>query len=236
MAGSPVLQYTVLLDLQGFSVKNFDVELLTWLMREIIPRFPGMLAGVFMLNYSWVHSGMWSVAKRVLPESALSRVFFPSDEELVRFFTPSSLPEDYGGVLPPLKLLDDPLRTQETPLESIFVENGRIEETDPPSASHRPASTSLSPTSLINPFYGYPATSSSGSLSLPHGRRRKRDLARTLTLLFWMRWRKTLVIGLLLAICAIALKLWTRGRSGRSLRSFLGQKWLLPSNLGKTSI
>jgi len=184
-----------------------------------------------MLNHSWVHSGMWSVVKRVLPASALSRVFFPSDQELIQLFTPSSLPENYGGALPALKLLDDPLRTQETLLESMPAEYRQIEAADPP-ASHPPAFTSLSPTSLINPFFGYPATSSYGSLSLPHGRRRKRDLARTLALLFWMRWRKPLIAGLLLAICAIALKLGTRGAHGRSLRSFPGQKVLLSFKLG----
>ncbi|KAF8070799.1 CRAL-TRIO domain-containing protein [Lyophyllum atratum] len=224
---SPILQYIVLLDLQGFSMRSFDLDLLTWITREIIPQFPGMLAGVFMLNYSWVHSGMWNLVKRVLPASALSRVFFPSDEELIQFLTPSSLPKDYGGALPALKLLEDPLRTQETPLESLAIDYSQTQADDPPSASQLPASTSLSPTSLLNPFFGYPASSSYGSLSLPHGRRRKRDLARTLALLFWIRWRKPLVVGLLLAVCAIILKLGTRRAHVRSLRSFLKQKLIL---------
>jgi len=185
-----------------------------------------------MLNYSWVHSGMWSLVKRVLPASALSRVFFPSDEELIQLFTPSSLPEDYGGALPALKLLDDPLRTQETPLESLATEYSQTQAADPPSALQLPAFTSLSPTSLLNPFFGYPASSSYGSLSLPYGRRRKRDLARTLALLFWIRWRKPLVVALLLAACAIILKLGTRGAHVRSLRSFLEQKSILLFKFG----
>ncbi|KAF5380370.1 hypothetical protein D9615_004739 [Tricholomella constricta] len=227
---SPILQYIVLLDLQGLSLKSFDIEVLSWTIREIIPRFPGMLGGVFMLNYSWIHSGMWNIVRRVLPATALSRVFFPSNELLIQYFTPSSLPKDYGGALAALELLDDPLRTQEIPSESMAAHN-QILTIDPP-ASQLPAFTPLSPTSLLNPFFGYPASSYYGSLSLYHGRRRKRDLARTLALLFWIRWRKPLVVGILLAVCAITLQLGTRGAHGRSLRSFLSRKSLISYRLG----
>ncbi|KAG5646253.1 hypothetical protein DXG03_004080 [Asterophora parasitica] len=203
-APSPILQYVVLLDLQGLSLKSFvnlsalsagslngystahsrsqDVEVLSWTIREIIPRFPGMLGG------------------------------------------------DYGGALSARELLDDPLWAQETPSESMAAVHNRILAADPPT-SHLPAFTSLSPTSLLNPFFGYPATVSYGSLALHHGRRRKRDLAKTLALLFWIRWRKPLVVGILLAICAIVLRLGTRAH-GRSLRSFLGQKSFISFKLG----
>ena len=96
----PTLQYVALLDLQQLSlqglvrdsyVKAFfhsdvtilqNIDLFNWTLREVIPMFPGMVAGgelltlapsihpsislistVFILNYSWVHSGMWSVFK-----------------------------------------------------------------------------------------------------------------------------------------------------------------------------
>ena len=53
-----------------------------WFMREVVPRFPGMLAAgkfttsvncnfrshrflteVLVLNYTWAHSGVWNIAK-----------------------------------------------------------------------------------------------------------------------------------------------------------------------------
>jgi retinaldehyde-binding protein 1 len=61
----------------------------------------------------------------------------------------------------------------------------------------------LSATSALNPFFGYPVSTSSSnrlSLSLPHGRRRKRDLARTLLILFWMRWQTHITIGIFLTM------------------------------------
>ncbi|KAJ3507302.1 hypothetical protein NLJ89_g6380 [Agrocybe chaxingu] len=61
----PVLQYTVLLDLSQLSLQSINIDLFTWTVREVIPRFPGMIAGLFMLNYSWSYSGLWSVFKYV---------------------------------------------------------------------------------------------------------------------------------------------------------------------------
>lgn len=82
----PTLQYTILVDLKGISLQNLvgfyskatyiilfsqfrfqNIEALTWVVKEIIPKFPGMLATVFMINYSWMHSGVWNVVKFVQP-------------------------------------------------------------------------------------------------------------------------------------------------------------------------
>ena len=64
-----------------------------------------------------------------------------------------------------------------------------------------------------NPFFGYPATEAAadGSTSAPtlrHGRRRKRDLLRTLLRLWWSRWRYHIKALLLLMILVLAL--WAR--------------------------
>lgn len=203
----PILQYVILLDLKSLSFRDFNIELLSWVLRDIVPRFPGMLAGVFMLNYSWAHAGLWNIIKRVLPQSALSRVFFPTQQELMQYFTPSSLPKDYGGNLPALARLNDPLRSREA-----LSSRRQNQPYDLPPAYQPPVtttSTSLSPTSLLNPFFGYPVSLRNGLASLQHGRRRKRDLAQTLAFLFWIRWRK-LFIGLLLVICAFAVRSATR--------------------------
>lgn len=41
---------------------------------------------VFVLNYGWAYAGMWQLAKRVLPNTALERILFPSKQELLEFF------------------------------------------------------------------------------------------------------------------------------------------------------
>ncbi|TFK44283.1 CRAL-TRIO domain-containing protein [Crucibulum laeve] len=215
------LQYVVLVDLKGLSMQSIDIDLMSWMLREVVPRFPGMLAGVFMLNYSWIHSGMWAIVKRLLPESALSRVFFPSQAELARYFTPSALPEDYGGSLPCLTHLEDPLAMVYalTALPASVVAEGRRQSADSspsPFLPPVPSIATISPTSLLNPFFGYPVSSSTSrsSLSLHHGRRRKRDLAQTLALLFWIRWKKHITFGLFILTCLLVIRLNGR-RLGR---------------------
>ncbi|PFH49760.1 hypothetical protein AMATHDRAFT_76020 [Amanita thiersii Skay4041] len=194
----PALQYMVLLDLDGLLLQNLNIELIAWTLREVIPRFPGMLAGVFILKYSWTHSGLWNIVKRLLPVSALSRVFFSTDEHLQRYFSPSVLPKDYGGTLPFLTQLEDTFLSSSTPIEShaSVVTDLTI--------------TQLPPTSLLNPFYGYPVSQINGLTTLttlPHGRRRKRDLATTLSLLFWVRWRRQITLSLIMAAFILTLRM-----------------------------
>ncbi|KAF7357821.1 hypothetical protein MVEN_00828100 [Mycena venus] len=74
--GAPTLQYVILLDLKNLSTQSLNIDLVQWTLFEAIPQFPGLLAAAMMINYSWAHAGLWSIAKRVLPAAAISRVFF----------------------------------------------------------------------------------------------------------------------------------------------------------------
>ncbi|KAF9257982.1 CRAL/TRIO domain-containing protein [Marasmius fiardii PR-910] len=89
----PFLQYVVILDVKEFSMRHMSIEFCARLINELTPRFPGMLAAVFILNSSWTQAGLWNIAKRLLPATAISRVFFPSSQELINYFTPSSIPK-----------------------------------------------------------------------------------------------------------------------------------------------
>lgn len=63
-------------------------------------------------------------------------------------------------------------------------------------------------TSTLNPFFGYPTqVSLSGSQhTLHHGRRRKRDLVRTLLVLLWLKWRRRLLFCLSIIAVLYSLK------------------------------
>lgn len=143
----PSLQYVALLDLSQLSLQSLvssslsrfyffiyfksiiqNIDLFTWTLREVIPRFPGMIAAGEFSNWSSqsrvnncfdqylcliIHglmraSGACSSSfvsftqlkillisslRRLLPEVALSRIFFPSKQELVKYFGPSNLPQ-----------------------------------------------------------------------------------------------------------------------------------------------
>lgn len=137
---------------------------------------------------------------------------------------------DYGGALPFLTDLDDPLRPGRTqPCSSTA---GVIEDSSSSSTFHQPASgyiSSISPTSMLNPFYGYPAASTRGYPQLHHGRRRKRDLARTLAWLFWLRWRTQIKTGAALAALTLIVNFGLRRGLLRSPRIFLSWRASLSS-------
>lgn len=83
-----------------------------------------------------------------------------------------------------------------------------------------------------SPYFGYPVLHGTPIPTLRHGRRRKRDLLRTLAWLFWARWHKP--IGAAMAAVAfvtiymmsqqLRLSFKTQGRSLKTnLREFIRQ-------------
>ncbi|KAL1680554.1 hypothetical protein EV122DRAFT_288804 [Schizophyllum commune] len=219
---TPALQYLLLLDLSSppstssfptMGIPNLDLDLITWTLRDASPKFPGLVAGVLVLNYSWAHAGLWGVAKRLIPEAGSGgRVWFPTIEELVDWFGEANLPEEYGGKLkwpPPSSAPEravSPAGSFTSASSSRISTSSRTSSPSPSLNPPLPHAISLSPLSILNPFFGYPSHAhhhtpahmrsnaihhrhhKHTSHSLPHGRRRRRDLARTLLLLFWARW------------------------------------------------
>ncbi|EMD33718.1 hypothetical protein CERSUDRAFT_117796 [Gelatoporia subvermispora B] len=231
----PILQYVALLDIQGVTFQCAQhVDFVSWFVYDLLPRFPGMLAATFILNYTWAHSGLWSLAKRALPASALSKVFFLTSEELRALFAPSSLPSEFGGALPALAQLGDPLRAY-VPVEDLAAEqeprpaSPAAATAGAPSAptsssanAHARSAATISPTSSSNPFYGYPVSVRSSTPTLRHGRRRKRDLLWTLARLWWARWGAGVRAGLVLVL-AVLVVLCARSARARRWRP----AWLL---------
>ena len=76
---------------------NLELELLPFLLDLLKNHFPGMIGVVYIVHYGWVHSGMWALAKRLLPQQALARIFFPSKTELPEHFDMDKLPIALGG-------------------------------------------------------------------------------------------------------------------------------------------
>lgn len=93
------LQCVFVIDLEGLSIQSVNLKILTWFMKEVVPRYPGMLGAVFFLNYSWTYAMTWSIAKSLLPKSAVGRIFFPSREELLQYCSASALPSSQSPYL-----------------------------------------------------------------------------------------------------------------------------------------
>ncbi|CBQ68291.1 conserved hypothetical protein [Sporisorium reilianum SRZ2] len=94
-----VLQASIAVDLASSGMANLELELLPFLLDLLKNHVPGMVGAVYILNYGWIHAGMWAVIKRVLPQQALAKIFFPSHDELTEHFDPANIPACYGGQL-----------------------------------------------------------------------------------------------------------------------------------------
>lgn len=74
-----------------------------------------------------------------------------------------------------------------------------------PATVGRPLPLSISAThSPINPFFGYPIEPN--SMNPRHGRRRKRDLFATLALLWWTKWKKTVMWWALAGVVVLIMR------------------------------
>ncbi|KAF5351795.1 hypothetical protein D9756_007633 [Leucocoprinus leucothites] len=229
----PILQYIILLDLAKLSLQSLAITLHPVTGPFLTPYH--IECRCYDLDYSRSRPAIprhacWSFHNqlfmgplwRILPESAISRIFFPTKADLLAAMTADALPKDYGGDLPFLTDLDDPLRPGRTRSNSSSesVVGGYSASS---TSSQQPVLgciSSISPTSMLNPFYGYPAASTRGHPQLHHGRRRKRDLARTLIWLFWQRWRPHITIGVVLTAFTLVINLGARRGLLRAPRIF----------------
>lgn len=125
-------------------------------------------------------------------------------------------PQDLDGSLPPLNTLRDPLFEQ-LPLRHRRSRSSSSERSLPrlqipgPRPSNPDRRTLRLDTSIpathspFNPFFGYPVSPT--SLNPRYGRRRKRDLLKTLAYLWWAKWKGTVFWVLTLA-AAFWLSRW----------------------------
>ena len=125
---------------------------------------------------------------------------------------------EYGGDLPRIEDLEDPLRLNNHPLPNGFGHPQFTNTPHPVSSQPIPQlPTHISPTSFQNPFFGYPtlSRSSQATPSFQPGRRRLRDLLLTLAKMWWERWR-TRVSALLWLVVAIGVaRIWAKRGMGR---------------------
>ncbi|GAA5932149.1 hypothetical protein JCM3775_004251 [Rhodotorula graminis] len=137
--GDPKLQIVVIVDLEGAGMSNLEMELLPFFLDLLRSHFPGMVGAIFVLNYGWAYAGMWQLAKRVLPNTALERILFPSKAELLEFFDEKHLLVEHGGQV----------RYEYTPTNIILEKYGYASSSTAPSLRATPLGSSASLSSEV---------------------------------------------------------------------------------------
>ena len=67
-------------------------------------QYPSMLGAVYILNFGWVHAGLWGIVKPLLSKETVDRFLFLTRQELKNHVPIECIPLEYGGLLsiPPL--------------------------------------------------------------------------------------------------------------------------------------
>merc|ERR1712137_613061 len=91
-------KFVAIFDYTGFSSKNSDLELAKQLITLMNNYFPERLEIVYLLNYPWALSMLWSVVEPLLDVRTRKKILFAKRKELLlEKFNESSLLPQHGG-------------------------------------------------------------------------------------------------------------------------------------------
>ncbi|KAJ3121197.1 hypothetical protein HK100_012490 [Physocladia obscura] len=92
-----VLNLAVIVDLEGVGLNNINYELMPAIISLFYSHYPSIFGVLYVLNFGWLHSGIWSVVKRALSKEACEKLLFLTKPEMPLYFDPSFLLEEHGG-------------------------------------------------------------------------------------------------------------------------------------------
>ncbi|KAJ3414297.1 hypothetical protein HDV05_006746 [Chytridiales sp. JEL 0842] len=92
-----VTQLCAIVDLKGVGLSNLNLEVVPVLYDLFHRQFPQIFGTVYVLNFNWMHSGVWTLLKRMLTPEAAQKYLFLSPKELLSYFDSDSLLPEHGG-------------------------------------------------------------------------------------------------------------------------------------------
>ncbi|KAJ3317139.1 hypothetical protein HDU76_001328, partial [Blyttiomyces sp. JEL0837] len=81
-----VVQSCVIIDLAQVSMGNLNYELIPLLYELFHRQYPQVFGTVYVLNYGWIHAGVWSIIKTALPADACKKLMFLTKQQLLEHF------------------------------------------------------------------------------------------------------------------------------------------------------
>ncbi|KAJ3200659.1 hypothetical protein HDU82_008708 [Entophlyctis luteolus] len=90
-------QLSVIVDLEGVGLSNVNYDMLPMIVKLFQTQYPGVFGTLYVLNFGWLHSGIWSIVKRALTAEACAKLLFLTKEEMPQYFDRALLMEEHGG-------------------------------------------------------------------------------------------------------------------------------------------
>jgi len=90
-------QICILLDLDNLKMSSLNYEIFPSLIKIFINHYPYIAETVYILNYRWIHAGLWGMVKQMLSESITKNMLFLKKNEISDYIDPNELLIEFGG-------------------------------------------------------------------------------------------------------------------------------------------
>lgn len=89
--------WSVVFDLTNTGWSNYDIDLLMHFLTLLREYFPVNLDYVLAINFPWVLTAAWAIAKRLIPPERRDVVMFISEKEIGNYIDIENVPDFLGG-------------------------------------------------------------------------------------------------------------------------------------------
>lgn len=90
--------WSVIFDLTNTGWSNYDIDLVMHFLTLLKDYFPVNVDYVLAINFPWVLTAAWTLAKRLIPPERRDVVVFIPDKEIFNFIEKENVPDFLGGV------------------------------------------------------------------------------------------------------------------------------------------
>jgi len=90
-------QICIILDLDNLKMSSLNYEIFPTLIKIFINHYPYIAETLYILNYRWIHAGLWGMVKQMLSESITKNMLFLKKNEIFDYIDPDELLVEFGG-------------------------------------------------------------------------------------------------------------------------------------------
>ena len=90
---SPEIKALAVIDLRNFGISQMDFEVVPIVYDLFKRHYPQIFGQCLVLNYGWIHAGLWSVVRTILTEEARGKLRFIKFQDLNRFMNDEDIPQ-----------------------------------------------------------------------------------------------------------------------------------------------
>jgi hypothetical protein len=90
-------QICIILDLDNLKMSSLNYEIFPTLIKIFINHYPYIAETLYILNYRWIHAGLWGMVKQMLSESITKNMLFLKKDEIFEYIDPDELLVEFGG-------------------------------------------------------------------------------------------------------------------------------------------